>query len=402
MQGTGPIFILSSARSGSTLARIILDTHPAIYSPPELNLGRMARDLFGSIGWLEGTHDLPMAESRAALERTRAVLAGLLAPYVERKGKAIWCEKSPDNVRFADLLAEVFPDARFLCLYRHPLDVAHSCIETFRYGFPAGFQEYLLGSPGDHVQALLGYWADAAEAAVGLERRHPERAFRLRYEDLVADPAGALAPFFAFLGLAWDPALLAAVFGAEHDRGPGDPYVYFTDRIRHDSLGAGRNLPVETLAEPLRERLRVLLAELGYPQRPAPAAGDGRHDGDALPDIRALFETLLPARAAAGAVPAASFACDVAVSGPGGGAWAIEWDDGGLRVTPGSRGLPAQIELDAADLLAIVTGQANPLKIAQEGRIRAEGLESDEALRGLLQLIWDPASGEGEEAAAGE
>jgi hypothetical protein len=390
----GPIFILSSARSGSTLLRILLDTHPAIYSPPELNLGQLAHHFFRSLAWLEGTESLPLAENREVLDRIRPILGDLLAGYARQRGKSIWCEKSPGNARFAALLSEVFPDARFLCLYRHAHDVAQSSIDTFRYGFPPGFQEYLLQSPGDHVQAVLRYWADTASPALELERRLPARTYRLRYEDLVADPAGTLEPLFGFLGLAWDPALLSAVFTTAHDRGPGDPYVYFTDRIRQDSVGAGRNLPTESLPAELSERVRSLLAELGYEERsarPEPSAPPTAGAGEAsAPGARWLFETMLPARAA-GARPETPLACDVVVHGPGGGAWALRWDETGLSVAAGPGGLPARIEIEETDLLDIVNGRENPLKIAQEGRIRVDGLESEEALRGLLQLIWSPA-----------
>jgi len=396
MNGAGPLFILSPARSGSTLLRIVLDTHPQIYSPPELNLGRLARDLASSIAWLEGTHDRPAAENGPVVERVRAILGDLLDSYARRRGKTLWCEKSPDNAFHAELLAAVFPEARFLCLYRHALDMVHSCIEINRYGFPPGFQDYLRQHPGDHVQAILQYWVDVATATTELERRLPGRTFRLRYEDLVAAPQAILAPLFGFLGLDWDPALLGAVFTSEHDRGPGDPYVYYTDRIRQESVGTGRNLPLDTLSAGLRDRLQALLAELGYQERPekpakaaqaaAPAAAPG---AGAEPGFAAaqLFEQLLPARAAASPPPPAPLACDVFVHGPGGGAWSLAWDEGGLRVTPSAAGLPSRIELEAQDLLAIVSGQANPLQIAQEGRLRVEGEQSDTALRGLLQLV---------------
>jgi hypothetical protein len=402
----GPIFILSSARSGSTLFRILLDTHPEIYSPPELNLGPLAESLYTAISWLTGTHGRPPAENRAVALRVRPLLGDLLDSFTHPRGKTIWCEKSPGNARFGDLLAEVFPDARFLCLYRHAHDVAQSAIDSFRYGFPPGFQEYLRASPGDHVQAVLRYWADTASPTLALERRLPARTYRLRYEDLVADPAGTLEPLFGFLGLAWDPALTTAVFTAPHDRGPGDPYVYFTDRIRQDSVGAGRNLPTETLPAALRERVNALLAELGYAERPGrlerregsamsatsatSAPPEATTGGAEMPGARWLFETMLPARAA-GARPEAPLACDVVVHGAGGGAWALRWDETGLAVTPGPAGLPARIEIEESDLLDIVGGRANPLKIAQEGRIHVAGLESEEALRGLLQLIWAPA-----------
>jgi protein-tyrosine sulfotransferase len=396
----GPIFILSSARSGSTLFRILLDTHPKIYSPPELNLGSLAESLYAAISWLTGTPGLPPAENRAVVERVRPILDDLLDSSARLRGKTIWCEKSPGNARFGDLLAEIFPDARFLCLYRHAHDVAQSAIDTFRYGFPPGFQEYLRESPGDHVQAVLRYWADTASPTLELERRLPARTYRLRYEDLVAEPSGTLEPLFGFLGLTWDPALLTAVFTAPHDRGPGDPYVYFTDRIRRDSVGAGRNLPTGTLPTALRERVNALLAELGYAERPGrperregsatEAPREAATGGAETPGARWLFETMLPARAA-GARSEAPLACDVVVHGAGGGAWTLRWDETGLAVTPGPAGLPARIEIEESDLLDIVGGRANPLKIAQEGRIHVGGLESEEALRGLLQLIWAPA-----------
>jgi len=63
-----------------------------------------------------------------------------------------------------------------------------------------------------------------------------------------------------------------------------------------------------------------------------------------------------------------------------------------LRVNAGPDGLPARIELDAADLRDIVSGRENPLKIAQTGRICVERLKSDETLRGLLQLVWGPSA----------
>jgi len=40
-----PVFILTAARSGSTLMRLILDTHPELASPPETGVAtrRMTR-----------------------------------------------------------------------------------------------------------------------------------------------------------------------------------------------------------------------------------------------------------------------------------------------------------------------------------------------------------------------
>lgn len=58
-----PIFVLCYARSGSTLLRYILDTHPEIVAPPELHLLTAARQL----AWVfQHTAQVPSAEGSEA------------------------------------------------------------------------------------------------------------------------------------------------------------------------------------------------------------------------------------------------------------------------------------------------------------------------------------------------
>ena len=218
-------FILSCARTGSTLTRFIVDTHPEIYCPAELEMGRLAASLYFSIATLEGRLDHPAAENTAVLARVRQILADLMATYTQAKGKTVWCEKSPANVRHRELLAALFPEARFVCLYRHGLDVARSCLEASRFGFIPMMEEYVRRTPGDTVQAAVQYWVDDTSALLDFERRRPDRTFRLRYEDVTADPEAARAPMFRFLGVEWDPGLLGSGFTARHDPGIGDGYV---------------------------------------------------------------------------------------------------------------------------------------------------------------------------------
>jgi hypothetical protein len=52
---TGPTFVLSSVRSGSTLLRLILDSHPEICSPHELHLRRRSRPARCTAVWSSGT-----------------------------------------------------------------------------------------------------------------------------------------------------------------------------------------------------------------------------------------------------------------------------------------------------------------------------------------------------------
>ena len=120
--GRAPVFILSCYRTGSTLMRYIFDTHPDVYSPPEVSLGQAATHLAHLEAGLNGfkldparLDQLP-AESVAGI---RAVLGGRMDAATARHGKRLWCEKSPSNLAFLGLLRLVFPEARFVCLYRH-------------------------------------------------------------------------------------------------------------------------------------------------------------------------------------------------------------------------------------------------------------------------------------------
>lgn len=87
---------------------------------------------------------------------------------------------------------QIYPRARFVCLYRHPMDVIRSGLDACPWGLTGyGFDPYIGSSPGNAVLALARYWLDNAAAIAQVEEKHPERCHRIRYEDLVDDPETA-------------------------------------------------------------------------------------------------------------------------------------------------------------------------------------------------------------------
>jgi hypothetical protein len=270
-----PAFILSTERSGSTLLRWLLDAHPEIASPGEILLGRLCFDLFITLSrTVVATlgHEDRIAANRAALARVRPIVDGIMSEYAGARGKKVWCDKTPQNLAHLTVLVETFPDARYLCLYRDGLDVAHSCLAVSRDGFMAELTEYVRRSPHDLVGAMLDSWCDKTELLLKMQQRHPEICHRVRYEDLVAQPDEVLPPLLAFLGVAWDPAMVERAFTMRHDDGGGDQLVKGTRRIERDRVGRGRELDTARLTESQRVRANSLLRKLGYDEMQRPDA----------------------------------------------------------------------------------------------------------------------------------
>lgn len=71
---------------------------------------------------------------------------------------------------------ELFPNARFICLYRHCFDVVRSAIEVSKYGlFGYGLEEYLRRFPANTVQGLTDYWLDKTALILDFEREHSDQ-----------------------------------------------------------------------------------------------------------------------------------------------------------------------------------------------------------------------------------
>jgi hypothetical protein len=231
-----PVFILCSVRSGSTLLRMLLNAHPTVHAPHELHLGGL--------------------QVHAASKRTAAAFSELDMPSMElehllwdrvlhrqlqRSGKQVLVEKTPNNALIWQRLVACWPDARFLFLLRHPATVAASWAEAH-----AGRRSR------DEVLAKVLKSMRAVEVA-----RQNLPGMTLRYEELTADPVEQTRRICRFLGLDWDPAMLDYLDGDESfTRGLGD----WRDKIRSGRVQAARPVP----SGPIPGELLELCGAWGY------------------------------------------------------------------------------------------------------------------------------------------
>lgn len=269
---TDPVFVLCTSRSGSTLLRFVLDAHPDLACPPEMKLPNVlaqlarlwsATDALGSPGAENGGGP---AVSPAAAAGIRHTLDLMIGPYLARRGKKRYCDKNLGTEPHVETLLAVYPEAKFICLYRHPMDMIASGVEACPWGLNHyGFEPYVANAPGNTVLALARYWADHVGAILAVEDRFPDKCHRVRYEDLVADPEAAAAGIFGFLGLPSVPGISALAFSRERERtGPGDFKIWNTSEVTGDSVGRGWSVPADLMPAPVTATVNTLADRLSY------------------------------------------------------------------------------------------------------------------------------------------
>ncbi|MDQ3492947.1 MAG: sulfotransferase [Chloroflexota bacterium] len=250
-----PIFVVGCPRSGTTLLRLMLDSHPRISCGEETHF---LRDLESTVGahWpLLETYGFPR---EYWLERIRALYTGFQADYMARRGKERPAEKDPTYTLVLPFIDELFPDAQYVHLIRDAYDVVASFRD--RWGYRSA------------LRVARTEWARYVRAGREFGKRLPaSRYVEIRYEQLVADPEPSLRTLLEFLGESWDPAVLRFQ-DAPHDA--TERYTRFTagrraeggdaGAIYRSRVGAGRRDLDPVLRTTVRRGAGSLLRELGY------------------------------------------------------------------------------------------------------------------------------------------
>lgn len=190
--GPVPVFVIGQPRTGSTLLERFLGQHPQVHA---------AGELFDFSHQLHWQANVPAVDvlSPAALARLPAMdLASLGRRYLEHVrwragGREVLVDKLPRNYLLAGFIARALPRARFLHTVRAPMDTCFSQLkELFAHGYPHSYDPGEMARHYLRYQALMAHWREVLG----------DRMLEVRYEDLVADPAGSVARVTAFCGLA--------------------------------------------------------------------------------------------------------------------------------------------------------------------------------------------------------
>lgn len=375
-----PIFILSCVRSGSTMLRCIVDTHPNLCSPGHLNLGplcsRLYRTTYYSLGHLPGI-ETDEQRDQLAIKETRRVLEDLLGRYAQGKGKNGWCEKSTINIDCLEILAKVFPQAKYICLYRNCLDVAYSCIKFSPLGYMPELASYVQKNPSNLVAAMLDNWLEKTGKLIAFEQDHADQCIRVNYESLVLQPKLVLAKLFDFLEESWDESLIDSIFKVPHDQGDGDLKVWFSGKINKDSIGNGTAIPFTAIPGELMAEINMLHQQLGYPTIETLYAEHRVNDDQALDelDLSDFFKNRFLQNTSARIDQFSQLrgVCKFVITGLKGGVWTIESNSNGLTLKEHDEACDCTIATTYRVFCELVEGRKTPVNAYEQGEITGDG-----------------------------
>lgn len=204
------VFLLGAPRSGTTWLQIMLARHPDISTCQETHL---FSGFLSSLqrGWRHHEIDRRGVGLQAAISHKQfiALQRHFALSVLDSIGdSAIVLEKTPAHITVLDDIREVLPEARFIHIIRDPRAVAASLAAAGRDW----------GRSWASTSAIHNARRWTANVSEGLRLRgeDPARYLELRYEDLLADPAGKLEAMFGWLGIDASRALCQQV--AEENR----------------------------------------------------------------------------------------------------------------------------------------------------------------------------------------
>lgn len=282
-----PIFIFSVSRSGSTLVQRVIAAHDGVATVSEPWILLPYLYTLRSRGvTAEYEHDLMVMaiedfcrELPQEGEDYRAELRNfVLRLYEKAAGGEARCflDKSPPYCLIAEEIIRLFPEGKFVFLWRNPLSIVASIIETWGQWHPAMFRSDLyIGLP----------------RLVAAYRAHSARAHSVRFEDLLDGDERPWRALMEYLEIEFEPDAISRFSEVKLNGRMGDP----TGVKRYSALSSE---PQEkwkrTLGNPLRkEWCRRYLRFLGN-ERLAAMGYDGDRIVRELDSQPTSFSCLLP------------------------------------------------------------------------------------------------------------
>ena len=203
-----PFFILGSPRSGTTLLRDLLRDHPRLECPEETHFFRWA-DPFGSPKYtahyktklfkehreMDGVSEIEFNVRMVAMHSREHLAWSYGDEYLRMIGKpdARLYDKTPQNTYGIFLINAIYPEAKFIHIYRNPLNVVASLMEG-------------KVMPVHSLRGAVNSWVESMLILDQFKKFKPELLLELPYEEMTENPDPSLKMILNFVNE--DPTLL--------------------------------------------------------------------------------------------------------------------------------------------------------------------------------------------------
>jgi hypothetical protein len=242
-------FLVGTGRCGTTMFRKLLSFHPDLYLPKETHWIPI---LYNSFGLQKVPHveifrfldQVYMAKGRTAIDRIlktegldknkfRKALTARLSPsgedtiagfmnafysfIAERNGASLWGDKTPDYGLCMSTLQTIWPDAKFVHIYRDGRDVAISMSKVLSFRLLAAWEinhwyaiaynkQYELRMSAAMsslpIEKFFELWKSRVSRIFDeRDRLRKENYMEIRYENLLGNPLETLTSVSNFLNL---------------------------------------------------------------------------------------------------------------------------------------------------------------------------------------------------------
>ena len=196
-----PIFVVGLPRSGTTLVERILSAHSQVQSAGELqNFGVCLKRAVATKS--NRVLDVPTIE-----EGARCDLAAVGRQYIDSTrpltgAKPRFVDKLPLNFFYVGFIHFALPNARIVCLRRHPLD---SGLSLYRQLFAVTFSYYNFAYD---LRDIGRYYALFDRLMRHWQHVLPGKVHEVAYESLVMDQERTSRKLLEFCGLPWEEQCL--------------------------------------------------------------------------------------------------------------------------------------------------------------------------------------------------
>lgn len=219
------LFLIGAPRSGTTMLARMLGAHPAILGGPEPHLLTPLAHLgiWDKVDKAPYDHVLAAESQRLFVSKLpggeqdywaacRAYCDVLYGQRLAGSGKSVCLDKTPAYGLILPFIANVFPDASYVVLTRHPAAIFASFANSFFNGDYEAAQAY---------NPILNRYVPALAAFL---RQEKVPSIHVRYEALVADPEAWFKGICDHIGVPYDSgAINYGENSPQPSEGLGDP-----------------------------------------------------------------------------------------------------------------------------------------------------------------------------------